>query len=112
MGSHSRCCKLGVNYLVKFLIFAIIRAEKFCCTVDNFFMFLADVYLHQIMEPYTTTAYSTISLDLVQVRLRRKLGRDGLETFAAFRMLLAKIGAKICCSSQLANHASVGKIRM
>jgi hypothetical protein len=50
-------------------------------------------------------------LDLVQVRLRRKVGRDGLGTFAAFRMLLVKIGAKICCCSQLASHASVGKIR-
>jgi hypothetical protein len=48
-----------------------------------------------IMKNYPT-------LDLVQVRLRRKVGRDGLGTFAAFRMLLAKIGTKICCCSQLA----------
>jgi hypothetical protein len=26
-------------------------------------------------------------------------------------MLLAKIGAKICCCSQLASHASIGKIK-
>jgi hypothetical protein len=50
-------------------------------------------------------------LDLVQVRPRRKVGRDGLGTFAAFRMLLAKIGAKICCCCQLASHASIGNIR-
>ena len=57
------------------------------------------------------TLQSDLTLDLVQVRLRRKLGRDGLGAFAAFRMLLAKIGAEICCCSQLASHASVGKIR-
>ena len=50
-------------------------------------------------------------LDLVQVRPRRKVGRDGLGTFAAFRMLLAKIGAKMCCCCQLASHASIGNIR-
>jgi hypothetical protein len=49
---------------------------------------------------------------LIQVYLRRKVGRDGLGTFAAFRMLLAKIGAEMCCCSQLASHASVGKIRL
>jgi hypothetical protein len=51
------------------------------------------------------------NLDLVQVCLKRKVGRDGLGTFAAFRMLLAKIGAKICCCFQLESHASVGKTR-
>jgi hypothetical protein len=55
--------------------------------------------------------YDVLDLVHVHVRLRRKLGRDGLGTFAAFRMLLAKIGAKICCCSQVASHASVGKIR-
>ena len=54
---------------------------------------------------------SSPTLDLVQVRLSRKVGRDGLGTFAAFRMLLAKIGTKICCCSQLASHPSVGKTR-
>ena len=65
---------------------------------------------HHILTDYGTTDVCLI-IDLVQVRLRRKVGRDGLGTFAAFRMLLAKIGAKICCCSQLASHASVGKIR-
>jgi hypothetical protein len=50
-------------------------------------------------------------LDLVEVRLRGKVGRDGLGTFAAFRMLLAKVGAKICCCCQLASHTSAEKIR-
>jgi hypothetical protein len=34
-----------------------------------------------------------LNLDLVQVHLRRKVGRDRLGTFAAFQMLLAKIMA-------------------
>ena len=38
------------------------------------------------------------NLDLPLIRLRRKVGKDRLRTFAAFRMVIAKIGTKICCS--------------
>ena len=38
------------------------------------------------------------NIDLSQVCLRRKVGKDRLGTFAAFRMVIAKIGTKICCS--------------
>jgi hypothetical protein len=44
-------------------------------------------------------------VDLVQVRLRRKAGRDGLGIFAAFQMLLAKIS----CSDSQATCTFVGK---
>ena len=45
-------------------------------------------------------------LNLVPVRLRRKVGRDGFGTFAAFQMLLAKIGeatevASLCDGSEI-----------
>ncbi len=32
-----------------------------------------------------------LQVDLVQFRLRRKVGRDGLGAFAVFQMLLAKL---------------------
>ena len=50
-------------------------------------------------------------LDMVQVRLRRKVGTDRLRRFAAFQMLFGKIGAKICRSFQLASRVSVEKNR-
>ncbi len=41
--------------------------------------------------------YTTLTLDLFKsVSDKNYIGRDGLGTFAAFQMLLAKIGAKIC----------------